>query len=133
MKKMWKGNHAIAEGALRGGLQFYAGYPITPQTEVMEYLSFRMPELERHFVQAENEIAAINMIFGAAAAGARIFTTSSSPGISLMGEGISYIAGAQCPAVFVNIMRGGPGLGGILPSQADYLQAFARQRSTRLL
>ena len=123
MKEMWKGNHAIAEGALRGGMQFYSGYPITPQTEVMEFLSFRMPELGRHFIQAENEIAAINMVFGAAGAGRRVITSSSSPGISLKLEGISYLAGAELPAVIVNVVRGGPGLGTIQPSQADYNQS----------
>jgi 2-oxoglutarate/2-oxoacid ferredoxin oxidoreductase subunit alpha len=101
----------------------YFAYPITPQSEVAEYLSKRMPEVGGVFLQGESEVAVSYMIFGAAACGARVFTTSSSPGISLMSEGISYITAAQCPAVFVNIMRGGPGLGGILPSQADYLQS----------
>ncbi|MCG6910796.1 MAG: 3-methyl-2-oxobutanoate dehydrogenase subunit VorB [Deltaproteobacteria bacterium] len=122
-KVLMKGNEAIGEAAIRSGCLNYFAYPITPQSEVAEYLSKRMPEVGGVFLQGESEVAVSYMIFGASAAGARIFTTSSSPGISLMSEGISYIAGAQCPAVFVNIMRGGPGLGGILPSQADYFQA----------
>jgi 2-oxoglutarate ferredoxin oxidoreductase subunit alpha len=122
-KVLMKGNEAIGEAAIRAGCLNYFAYPITPQSEVAEYLSRRMPEVGGVFLQGESEIAVSYMIFGAAAGGARVFTTSSSPGISLMSEGISYIIGAQCPAVFVNIMRGGPGLGGILPSQADYLQA----------
>ena len=122
-KVLMKGNEAIGEAAIRAGCLNYFAYPITPQSEVAEYLSRRLPEEGGVFLQGESEVAVSYMIFGAAAAGARVFTTSSSPGISLMSEGISYIAGAQCPAVFVNIMRGGPGLGGILPSQADYLQA----------
>ena len=122
-KVLMKGNEAIAEAAIRAGCLNYFAYPITPQSEVAEYLSRRLPEVGGMFLQGESEVAVSYMIFGAAAAGARVFTTSSSPGISLMSEGISYIAGAQCPAVFVNIMRGGPGLGGILPSQGDYLQA----------
>ena len=122
-KVLMKGNEAIGEAAIRAGCLNYFAYPITPQSEVAEYLSRRMPEVGGVFLQGESEVAVSYMIFGAAGCGARVFTTSSSPGISLMGEGISYIAAAQCPAVFVNIMRGGPGLGGILPSQADYLQA----------
>jgi len=122
-KVLMKGNEAIGEAAIRAGCLNYFAYPITPQSEVAEYLSRRMPEVDGHFLQGESEVAVSYMIFGAAAAGERVFTTSSSPGISLMSEGISYITAAQCPAVFVNIMRGGPGLGGILPSQADYLQA----------
>ena len=122
-KVLMKGNEAIGEAAIRAGCLNYFAYPITPQSEVAEYLSRRLPEAGGVFLQGESEVAVSYMIFGAAAAGARIFTTSSSPGISLMGEAISYIAAAQCPAVFVNIMRGGPGLGGILPSQADYFQA----------
>ena len=122
-KVLMKGNEAIGEAAIRAGCLNYFAYPITPQSEVAEYLAHRMPEVGGVFLQGESEVAVSYMIFGAAAAGARIFTTSSSTGISLMSEGISYIAGAECPAVFVNIMRGGPGLGGILPSQADYLQA----------
>ena len=122
-KVLMKGNEAIGEAAIRAGCLNYFAYPITPQSEVAEYLSRRLPEAGGVFLQGESEVAVSYMIFGAAAAGARIFTTSSSPGISLMSEAISYIAAAQCPAVFVNIMRGGPGLGGILPSQADYFQA----------
>jgi 2-oxoglutarate ferredoxin oxidoreductase subunit alpha len=122
-KVLMKGNEAIGEAAIRAGCLNYFAYPITPQSEVAEYLVRRMPEVGGVFLQGESEVAVGYMIFGAAAAGVRVFTTSSSPGISLMSESISYIAAAQCPAVFVNIMRGGPGLGGILPSQADYLQA----------
>jgi 2-oxoglutarate ferredoxin oxidoreductase subunit alpha len=122
-KVLMKGNEAIGEAAIRAGCSNYFAYPITPQSEVAEYLSRRLPEVGGVFLQGESEVAVSYMILGAAAAGARVFTTSSSPGISLMSEGISYIVGDQCPAVFVNIMRGGPGLGGILPSQADYLQA----------
>ena len=122
-KVLMKGNEAIAEAAIRAGCLNYFAYPITPQSEVAEYLSKRLPEVGGVFLQGESEVAVSYMIFGAAACGARVFTTSSSPGISLMSEGISYITAAQCPAVFVNIMRGGPGLGGILPSQADYFQS----------
>jgi 2-oxoglutarate ferredoxin oxidoreductase subunit alpha len=122
-KVLMKGNEAIAEAAIRAGCLNYFAYPITPQSEVAEYLSRRLPEAGGVFLQGESEVAVSYMIFGAAACGARVFTTSSSPGISLMSEGISYITAAQCPAVFVNIMRGGPGLGGILPSQADYFQS----------
>ncbi len=122
-KVLMKGNEAIAEAAIRAGCLNYFAYPITPQSEVAEYLAWRMPEVGGVFLQGESEVAVSYMIHGAASAGARVFTTSSSPGVSLMSEGISYMAGAQVPAVFVNIMRGGPGLGGILPSQADYLQA----------
>lgn len=122
-KILMKGNEAIGEAAIRAGCLNYFAYPITPQSEVAEYLSRRMPEVGGVFLQGESEVAVSYMIYGAAACGERVFTTSSSPGISLMSEGLSYIAGAQCPAVFVNIMRGGPGLGGILPSQADYFQA----------
>lgn len=122
-KVLMKGNEAIGEAAIRAGCLNYFAYPITPQSEVAEYLSRRLPDVGGVFLQGESEVAVSYMIFGAAAGGARVFTTSSSPGISLMSEGLSYIAAAQCPAVFVNIMRGGPGLGGILPSQADYLQA----------
>ncbi len=122
-KVLMKGNEAIGEAAIRAGCLNYFAYPITPQSEVAEYLSRRLPEEGGVFLQGESEVAVSYMIFGAAACGERVFTTSSSPGISLMSEGISYITAAQCPAVFVNIMRGGPGLGGILPSQADYMQA----------
>ncbi len=122
-KILMKGNEAIGEAAIRAGCLNYFAYPITPQSEVAEYLSHRMPEVGGVFLQAESEVAVAYMIYGAAGAGERVFTTSSSPGISLMSEGLSYIAGARLPAVFVNIMRGGPGLGGILPSQGDYFQA----------
>jgi len=122
-KVLMKGNEAIGEAAIRAGCLNYFAYPITPQSEVAEYLSRRMPEVGGMFLQGESEVAVSYMIFGAAACGERVFTTSSSPGISLMSEAISYVAGAQCPAVFVNIIRGGPGLGGILPSQGDYFQA----------
>ena len=122
-KVLMKGCEAIAEAAIRAGCLKYFASPITPQSEVAEYLARRMPEVGGLFLQGESEVAVAYMIFGASAAGARVFTTSSSPGISLMSEAISYMAGAQCPAVLVNIMRGGPGLGGILPSQADYFQA----------
>lgn len=122
-REMWEGNRAIAEAAVRAGLEAYFGYPITPQTEILEYLSKRMPELGRTFVQAESELGAINMVYGAACAGVRVMSTSSSPGVSLMMEGLSYIAGTEIPAVLVNVMRGGPGLGNIAPSQADYNQA----------
>lgn len=118
-----KGNEAIGEAAIRAGCKNYFAYPITPQSEVAEYLAKRLPEVDGVFLQGESEVAVGYMIFGAAGAGERVMTTSSSPGISLMSEAISYIAGAQVPAVFVNIMRGGPGLGGILPSQGDYFQA----------
>lgn len=122
-KVLMKGNEAIGEAAIRAGCLNYFAYPITPQSEVAEYLAHRMPQEGGVFLQGESEVAVSYMVFGAAACGERVFTTSSSPGISLMSEGISFIAGAECPAVFVNIMRGGPGLGGILPSQADYFQA----------
>lgn len=122
-KVLMKGNEAIAEGAIRAGCQAYFGYPITPQSEILEYMARRMPELGRTFLQAESELAAINMVYGAAAAGSRVMTSSSGPGISLKQEGLSFIAAAELPAVIVNVMRGGPGLGGILPAQADYLQA----------
>ncbi len=122
-REMWEGNQAIAEAAVRAGLEAYFGYPITPQTEVLEYLSKRMPELRRTFLQAESELGAINMVYGAACAGVRVMSSSSSPGVSLMMEGLSYIAGTEIPAVLVNVMRGGPGLGNIAPSQGDYNQA----------
>ena len=122
-KELWKGNEAIAEAAVRAGLEAYFGYPITPQTEVLEYLSRRMPELGRAFVQAESELGAINMVYGAACTGVRVMSSSSSPGVSLMMEGLSYIAGTEIPAVLVNVMRGGPGLGNIAPAQSDYNQA----------
>ncbi|BBB93074.1 MAG TPA: 3-methyl-2-oxobutanoate dehydrogenase subunit VorB [Methylomusa anaerophila] len=122
-KILMKGNEAIGEAAIVAGCRHYFGYPITPQTELTEYLSKRMPQINGVFVQAESEIAAINMVFGAAGAGARAMTSSSSPGISLKQEGISYIAGAELPCVIVNMVRGGPGLGGIQPAQSDYFQA----------
>ena len=122
-KLLMKGNEAIAEAALRAGCRHYFGYPITPQTEIAHYLAKKMPKVNGTFVQAESEIAAINMVYGAAGAGARVMTSSSSPGISLKQEGISYIACAELPAVIVNIVRCGPGLGGILPAQCDYFQA----------
>ncbi len=122
-KKLMKGNEALGEAAIQAGCRHYFAYPITPQTEVAEYLARRMPEVEGLFLQAESEVAAANMLFGAASSGVRVFTSSSSPGISLMSEAISYIAGAQLPVVFINIVRGGPGLGGILPAQSDYFQA----------
>jgi len=117
------GNEALAEAAIIAGLDAYFGYPITPQNEITAYMSRRMPEEGRVFLQSESELAAINMVFGASATGKRAMTTSSSPGISLMQEGISYLAGAELPAVVVNVMRGGPGLGNIAPSQGDYFQA----------
>ncbi|MGE5197958.1 MAG: 3-methyl-2-oxobutanoate dehydrogenase subunit VorB [Deltaproteobacteria bacterium] len=122
-KILMTGNEAIAEGAIHAGCRFYAGYPITPQNELPAYMAQRMPQVEGVFIQAESELAAVNMVFGASAAGSRAMTSSSSPGMSLKQEGISYIAGAQLPAVIVNIMRGGPGLGNIAPSQSDYFQA----------
>ena len=121
-KVLMKGNEAIAEAAIRAGCEAYFGYPITPQTEVLEYMSARMPALGRAFVQAESELGAVNMVYGAACTGARVMTTTSSPGFSLMQEGLSYISCSEVPAVVVNIMRGGPGLGNIQPSQADYFQ-----------
>jgi len=117
------GNEALAEAAIIAGCDAYFGYPITPQNEIIAYMSKRMPEEGRVFVQSESELAAINMVYGAAATGKRAMTSSSSPGISLMQEGISYLAGAELPAVVVNVMRGGPGLGNIAPSQGDYFQA----------
>ncbi|MBO5936694.1 MAG: 3-methyl-2-oxobutanoate dehydrogenase subunit VorB [Clostridia bacterium] len=122
-KKFMKGCEAIAEAAVRGGCRFFAGYPITPQNEIPEYLSWRLPQVGGAFVQGESEVASINMVYGAAATGKRALTSSSGPGISLKAEGISYLASAQLPAVIVNISRGGPGLGSIQPAQSDYLQA----------
>lgn len=122
-KVLMKGNEALAESAIRAGCKYYFGYPITPQNEVPAYMSKRLPEVGGVFVQAESELASINMVYGACACGIRAMTSSSSPGISLMQEGISYIAGSEVPAVIVNMMRGGPGLGNISPSQADYLQS----------
>ena len=114
-RELLKGNQAIAEAAIRAGLEAYYGYPITPQTEILEHLSKRMPELGRAFVQAESEVAAINMVYGAACTGVRVMSTSSSPGVSLMLEGLSYIIGTEIPVVLVNVMRGGPGLGKYRP------------------
>jgi len=122
-KVLMKGNEAIAEAAIRAGCDAYFGYPITPQTELLEYMSKRMPELGRVFVQGESETASINMVLGAADAGKRAMTSSSSPGVSLKQEGISFLAGTELPALVVNIMRGGPGLGNVQPAQSDYFQA----------
>ncbi|MBN2361792.1 MAG: 3-methyl-2-oxobutanoate dehydrogenase subunit VorB [Deltaproteobacteria bacterium] len=122
-KKLLKGCEAIGEAAIQAGAKAFFGYPITPQSEVPEYLSKRLPEVGGVFLQAESEVAASNMLYGAAGAGVRIFTTTSSPGYSLMQEAVSYMAGSELPCVIVNIVRGGPGLGGILPGQGDYKQA----------
>ncbi|MBP8674793.1 MAG: 3-methyl-2-oxobutanoate dehydrogenase subunit VorB [Acetomicrobium sp.] len=118
-----KGNEAFAEAAVQAGCKYFFGYPITPQNEIPEYMSKRLPEVGGVYLQAESEVAGINMIFGAAGTGFRTLISSSSPGISLMSEGISYIAAAELPCVIINVMRGGPGLGGILPAQSDYFQA----------
>ena len=118
-----KGNEAIAEAAILAGCRHYFGYPITPQTEIAAYMAKRMPKIGGVFLQAESEIAAINMVYGVSATGKRVMTSSSSPGISLKGEGLSYLAGADLPSLVVNVQRGGPGLGGIQPSQSDYFQA----------
>ena len=120
---LMKGNEAIAEAAIRAGCRHYFGYPITPQTEIAAYMAKKMPKIGGVFLQAESEVASINMVYGAAAAGMRVMTSSSSPGISLKTEGLSYIAGSDVPALVVNVQRGGPGLGGIQPSQSDYFQA----------
>ena len=122
-KKLMKGSEAIGEAAVQAGCTLFFGYPITPQNEIPEYMSHRLPQVGGTFVQAESEVAASNMIYGAAGSGERVFTSSSSPGISLMMEAVSYLAGSELPVVIVNIMRAGPGLGGILPSQSDYFQA----------
>lgn len=121
--RLMKGNEALAEAAIRAGMDAYFGYPITPQSEVLEYLTREVPKRQGIVLQAESEVAAINMVYGAAGAGARVLTTSSSPGVSLMQEGLSYIASAQLPCLLANIQRGGPGLGTIQPSQSDYFQA----------
>lgn len=121
-RELLKGNEAMAEAAVRAGCQAYFGYPITPQTELLEYMAKRMPSLGRTFLQAESEVAAINMVYGAACTGARVMSSSSSPGVSLMMEGISYIAGTEVPVVLIDVVRGGPGLGNIAPSQGDYNQ-----------
>ena len=122
-KVLMKGNEAIAEAAIRAGCRHYFGYPITPQTEIAAYMAKRMPKIGGTFLQAESEISAINMVYGVASAGLRVMTSSSSPGVSLKQEGISYLAGSDLPALIVNVQRGGPGLGGIQPSQSDYFQA----------
>ena len=122
-KVLMKGNEAIAEAAIIAGCRHYFGYPITPQTEVAAYMAKKMPKIGGVFLQAESEIAAINMVYGVSSAGKRVMTSSSSPGISLKGEGLSYLAGSDLPALVVNVQRGGPGLGGIQPSQSDYFQA----------
>jgi 2-oxoglutarate ferredoxin oxidoreductase subunit alpha len=122
-KKLMKGAEAIGEAAIQAGCRLFFGYPITPQNEIPEYMSVRLPQVGGTFVQAESEVAASNMLYGASGSGERVMTSSSSPGISLMAEGISYLAGSELPVVIVSIMRAGPGLGGILPSQSDYLQA----------
>ena len=122
-KVLMKGNEAIAEAAILAGCRHYFGYPITPQTEIAAYMAKRMPKIGGTFLQAESEVAAINMVYGVSATGKRVMTSSSSPGISLKGEGLSYLAGADLPALVVNVQRGGPGLGGIQPSQSDYFQA----------
>ena len=122
-KVLMKGNEAIAEAAIIAGCRHYFGYPITPQTEIAAYMAKRMPKIGGCFLQAESEIAAINMVYGVASAGYRVMTSSSSPGIALKSEGLSYLAGADLPSLIVNVQRGGPGLGGIQPSQSDYFQA----------
>lgn len=122
-KVMMKGNEVIAEAAIQAGCKYLFSYPITPQSELVAYMAKRLPEVDGLFLQAESEIAAINMVYGAASAGVRVMTSSSSPGISLKQEGISYLVGSELPAVIVNVMRGGPGLGSIQPGQADYFQA----------
>lgn len=123
VKTLMKGNEAIGEAAIRAGCRYFFGYPITPQNELPEYMSRRLQEVGGTFIQSESEVSAINMVYGAAGSGARVMTSSSSPGISLKQEGISYLAGAEVPCVIVNIVRGGPGLGGIQPAQSDYFQA----------
>jgi len=120
---LMKGTEAIAEAAIQAGCKYFFGYPITPQNEIPEYMSAKLPKIGGAYVQAESEVAAINMVMGGGATGTKIMTSSSSPGISLMSEGLSYIAGCEIPAVIVNVMRAGPGLGGILPAQGDYFQA----------
>lgn len=122
-KKLMKGNEAFAEAAIRAGSRLYFGYPITPQNEIPEYMSRRLPELDGHFVQAESELAAVNMAYGAAVTGKHVFISSSSPGIALMQEGFSFLASCELPVVILNVSRGGPGVGGIQPGQADYRQA----------
>lgn len=131
-KELWKGNEAVAEAAIRAGCKYFFGYPITPQNEIPEYLSLHLPQVGGCFIQAESEVAAINMVYGAAGCGVRVMTSSSSPGISLKQEGITYMCGAELPAVIVNMMRGGPGLGTIQPAQGDYYQATRGGRQRRL-
>jgi 2-oxoglutarate ferredoxin oxidoreductase subunit alpha len=121
-KELLEGNFAMAEASVRAGVEAYFGYPITPQTEILEWMSHRMPELGRAFLQAESEVAAVNMVYGAACTGTKVMSSSSSPGVSLMMEGLSYIAGTEIPAVLIDVVRGGPGLGNISPSQGDYNQ-----------
>ena len=122
-KVLMKGNEAFAEAAIRGGARFYFGYPITPQNEIPEFMSHELPARGGKFIQAESELAAINMGYGAAAAGGQVFISSSSPGLALMQEGMSFLCSAECPLVILNVSRGGPGIGGIQPGQADYFQA----------
>ena len=122
-KVLMKGNEAVGAAAIKAGCKYFFGYPITPQNEIPEYMSKKLPEVGGEFVQAESEVAAINMVYGAAGSGARVMTSSSSPGMALKQEGISYLAGAELPAVIVNMMRGGPGLGGIQPAQSDYFMS----------
>ncbi len=122
-RRLLTGNEAMAEAAVRAGCRFYFGYPITPQSELLEYMARRLPELGGTFVQAESETAAVNMVYGAAGAGVRVLTSTSSPGFSLMAEGVSYLVGAELPCVLINMSRGGPGLGGVAPAQSDYFQA----------
>ncbi len=122
-RMLMKGNEALAEGAVRAGCRFFSGYPITPQNEVPEYMSWRLPEVGGTFIQAESEVAAINMLYGASACGTRVMTSSSGPGISLKQEGISYTSSAELPIFYANVVRGGPGLGNIAPSQGDYFQS----------
>ncbi|MGL4954753.1 MAG: 3-methyl-2-oxobutanoate dehydrogenase subunit VorB [Cetobacterium sp.] len=122
-KKLMKGNEAMSAAAINAGCRFFFGYPITPQNEIPEYMSRELPKVGGSFIQAESEVSAINMVYGAAGCGARVMTSSSSPGMALKQEGLSYIAGAELPCVVINVTRGGPGLGGIQPSQADYFQA----------
>ncbi len=131
-KVLMKGNEAVVKAAIEAGCRYFFGYPITPQSEVPEYLSVELPKVGGTFVQAESEVAAINMVYGAAAAGARVLTSSSSPGIALKQEGIGYISNAGLPAVIINMMRGGPGLGTIQPGQADYNMTVKGWRKRRL-
>ena len=131
-KVLMKGNEAIAEAAIRANCRHFFGYPITPQTEISAYMAKKMPKIGGTFMQAESEVAAINMVYGAAGAGVRVMTSSSSPGVSLKQEGISYIAGADLPCVIINIVRGGPGLGGIQPAQSRLFPGYKGRRPRRL-